>query len=105
MNTENPKSSGAESPQKQSLDGTKEEEEQMNGGSLFHAYALKVGRGAGIFAQLMENGRLTELRRVTTPTPRPTFLHSPQLPSARNGGHSYSANILMRHARVLSCLS
>lgn len=44
MNTDSPKGTGAESPQKQSLDGTKEEEEQVNGGSLFHAYALKVGR-------------------------------------------------------------
>ncbi|OAL02042.1 hypothetical protein IQ06DRAFT_219057 [Phaeosphaeriaceae sp. SRC1lsM3a] len=41
MNTDNAKSTGAESPQKQSLDGTKEEEEQVTGGGLFHAYALK----------------------------------------------------------------
>ena len=73
MNTENPKSNGAESPLKQSLDGTREEEEQIHGGSLFHAYALKVGRGTGDFVQLMLNRRLTELRRVITPTPRPTF--------------------------------
>lgn len=44
MNTDNSKSTGAESPQKQSLDGTKEEEEQITGGGLFHAYALKVRR-------------------------------------------------------------
>jgi hypothetical protein len=43
MNTDNPKNAGSlDSPMKQSLDGTKEEEEYVSEGALFHAYALKV---------------------------------------------------------------
>jgi hypothetical protein len=41
MNTE-PKSATFDSPYKQSLDSTTEEEEKMSEGGLFHAYALKV---------------------------------------------------------------
>jgi hypothetical protein len=43
MNTDNPKSGSLDSPYKQSLDGTTEEEEPVSEGGLFHAYALKVG--------------------------------------------------------------
>jgi hypothetical protein len=43
MNTDNPKNNAPplDSPQKQSLDDTKEEDEYENQGALFHAYALK----------------------------------------------------------------
>jgi hypothetical protein len=44
MNTDNPKNTGSlDSPMKQSLDDTREEEELGSDGALFHAYALKVG--------------------------------------------------------------
>ena len=43
MNTDSPKGiAHPGSPQKQSLDGTREEEEVGAEGGLFHAYALKV---------------------------------------------------------------
>jgi hypothetical protein len=42
--TDNPKNAGAlDSPYKQSLDGTQEEDQHVSEGALFHAYALKVG--------------------------------------------------------------
>jgi hypothetical protein len=41
---ENQKNAGAlDSPYKQSLDGTQEEEQDVSEDALFHAYALKVG--------------------------------------------------------------
>lgn len=43
MNTDTPKNTGAISPRKQSLDGTKEEEMEASEDNLFHAYAIKVG--------------------------------------------------------------
>jgi hypothetical protein len=48
MNSENPKNGSLDSPMKQSLDGTREEEELGSDGALFHAYALKVNHPNGL---------------------------------------------------------
>jgi hypothetical protein len=53
MNTDNPKNTGSlDSPMKQSLDGTREEEELGSEGALFHAYALKV-RSPSLWRQII----------------------------------------------------
>jgi hypothetical protein len=49
MNTDSPKNGSIDSSMKQSLDGTREEEELGSDGTLFHAYALKVHHSKGLF--------------------------------------------------------
>jgi len=99
---ENQKNAGAlDSPYKQSLDGTQEEEHDVSEDSLFHAYALKVS--TPVFVCLVR--KLTLTHRATSRTLLLTSSRSPRPPSARNGGPSFDASTLMRCVPARNSLS
>jgi hypothetical protein len=59
MNTDNPKTTPSlDTPLKQSLEGTKEEEEErVSEDALFYAYALKVGSLAHLATSIARHGQ------------------------------------------------